>query len=122
MFADESTPGWHLIVVITSPFNGEVVTAAITTRTPKSDTMVVLEPKDHPFIKHQSVVAFHYSAIRRVADVEQAVSSGDASPRQDVETKLVTRIREACIESDFTSHEVRFFLREWEKRQDQDSM
>ncbi len=55
----------HLWVVLTEPTeSGEAVCVNITTQHSFSDQTVILQPGDHPFIKHPSVV--HYEDAREM--------------------------------------------------------
>ena len=98
----------HLSVIITPPSEGEVVTVSITTRRRKSEALVCLNVGDHPFIKHESVVAYAYSRTRSVDDIESAVQSGNAILREPVAPALLKRIRMGLRDSDFTPNGVRY--------------
>jgi hypothetical protein len=106
--ADEDED-WHLWVVITPPSEGEVVTVSVTTRRNRSETLVVLQPGDHPFIRHQSVVAYSFSRVRMVEDIEAAIASGAAKQREAVSHELLIRIRGGLVDSEFTPNGVRHF-------------
>jgi mRNA-degrading endonuclease toxin of MazEF toxin-antitoxin module len=59
----------HLWIILTPPSEGEVVTVSVTTRRRKSETLVQLHPGDHPFIAHESVIAYAYARIRTVEEI-----------------------------------------------------
>lgn len=74
---------FHLWIVITPPSEGEVVTVSLTTRRKNSETIVVLRKGDHPFIEHESVIAYSYSKIRMVVILRmrsRTVPQSNASP------------------------------------------
>lgn len=60
----------HLWIIVTPPTEGEVVTACMVTAHKKSERLVVLNVGDHPFIKHESVIAYRWSKIRAVDEIE----------------------------------------------------
>lgn len=107
--ADTEDDEPHLCIVITPPEAGDVVVVSVTTRRRKSETLVCLEVGDHPFIQHPSVIAYAYSRIRSVDEIELAVKSGNAKMREPVSSELLRRIRAGLRDSDFTPNGVRHF-------------
>jgi hypothetical protein len=101
----------HLWIVLTPPAEGEVVTVSVTTRTRKSEALVVLQPGDHSFINRESVIAYAYATIRTVEDIEAAIENGSAKPREPVTSAILERVRAGLLESDFTPNGVRHFYR-----------
>jgi hypothetical protein len=68
---DGEEDNFHLWIVITSANEGEVVTVCVVTAHKRSERLVVLNPGDHPFIQHETVIAYLYSKIRAVPDIEE---------------------------------------------------
>jgi hypothetical protein len=113
MIEDEEGGKEHLHVLLTKPASeGEVVTACISTRRSRSETLVCLEVGDHPFIKHPSIVAYRFAAIRRCSDIEAAIVRGDARLQPKASDALVKRMQDGLVDSDFTPNEVRAFVRD----------
>src|SRR5258708_2588959 len=81
---DAEDQSLHLWIVITPPTEGEVVTVSVTTRRRKSETLVVLKSGDHPFIEHESVIAYSYSRIRSVDDISAAIRNDTAKQREPI--------------------------------------
>jgi hypothetical protein len=111
-FMLENTDGLneHLHVVITNPtLGGEVITVNISTRSRLSETLVCVHPDEHPFVRHESIVPYHYAAIRKCADIEKALASGEARSKDAISADLLQRITAGLRESDFTPPEVRYF-------------
>lgn len=109
---DEEDEDYHLWIVITPPSEGEVVTVSVTTRRKRSETLVILQAGDHPFIQHESVIAYSYSRIRMVQDIQTAIENGSAKRREPVSQALLERVRAGLIDSDFTPNGVRHFYKE----------
>jgi hypothetical protein len=66
----------HLWIVITEPdANGESVCVNITTRRSYSETTVVLQPGNHPFIAHESVIFYADARIIKLKNVEMALNA-----------------------------------------------
>lgn len=108
---DEQEDTLHLWIVLTPPSEGEVVTVSVTTKRRRSETLVELHPGDHPFIVHDSVIAYSYARIRTVEEIEVAVASGAARLREPVSPELLRRVRNGLIESDFTPNGIRHFFK-----------
>lgn len=106
---DNETDDWHLWIIITPPSEGEVITVSVTTRHKKSESLVVLRAGDHPFIKHDSVVAYRYSMIRTVEDIEAAIANGSAKQREPVSAALLSRVQNGLLDSEFTPNGVKHY-------------
>ena len=100
----------HLRVVVTSPVAGEVIVVSITTRRRNSESLVVLLPGAHPFIQHESVVAYRYSEIRTVESIEAALKNGQAQRREPMPPDALRRIRAGLRDSDHTPNGVRHYF------------
>jgi hypothetical protein len=105
--SDDDEP--HLSIIITSPDEGEVITVTVTTKRRHSETLVQLNVGDHPFIKWQSVIAYSYSRIRPIEEIEMAIQNGNAKQRERVTPELLKRVRMGLRDSDFTPNGVRHF-------------
>ncbi len=109
---DGEEDNFHLWVIITPVNEGEVVTVCVVTAHKKSEQLVVLNCGDHPFIQHKSVIAYRFSKIRMVSDIEELLAKGMARKREPVSPELLGRIRAGLVDSDFTPNHVRAFYRE----------
>ena len=96
--------------MITPANEGEVVTVCVATALKRSERLVVLNRGDHPFIKHESVIAYGFSKIRTVTDIEELLRNGFAKRRDPVSFELVKRIQSGLVESDFTPNYVRAYF------------
>src|SRR6266496_4718509 len=106
---DDGEP--HLWIIVTPPTDGEVVTVSITTRRKRSETTVVLQSGEHPFIRHESVIAYSFSRIRLVEEIERAIANGTARKREPVSEKLLQRAKNGLADSDFTPNGVRHYYK-----------
>ncbi len=96
----------HLCIVVAPPKDEKVVVVSVTTRHNKSESLVILQKGDHPFIAHESVIAYRYSRIVKVKYIENAVTNKDAAPRGPASDKLLKRAQSGLIESEFTPYGV----------------
>jgi hypothetical protein len=104
---DDEFDDYHLNVIITPPNAGEVVTVSVTTLRKRSEKLVRVLPGEHPFITHESVVAYIYSRIRKVADIESAIETENATACAPVTPQLLAKIRRGFLESEFTPNGVK---------------
>jgi hypothetical protein len=78
----ESAPGVdenrHLWIVLSdaATYPAEVITVFLTTRKAKRDQTCILAPGDHPFIIHESIVAYGVAEIRKDSDLESLLAKG----------------------------------------------
>jgi hypothetical protein len=111
MIEDDDETKEHLHVVLTRPTtDGEVITVPICTRYRWSETLLCVEPGEHPFIKHPSVVSYRHARIRKCAVIARAIECGKARSMERVSDKLLTRMQRAILDSDFVTNEVRAFF------------
>jgi len=108
---DEQDDTLHPWIILTPPSEGEVVTVSVTTKRRRSETLVELHPGDHPFIVHDSVIAYSYSRIRTVEEIEVAVASGTAKLREPISPKILERVCNGLLDSDFTPNGIRNFYK-----------
>lgn len=109
---DGEEDNFHLWVVITPPTEGEVVTVCVVSAHKRSERLVVLNQGDHPFIQHESVIAYLHSKVRSVLDIEEILNKGIAKKRDPFSPELVRRFQAGLLESDFTPNGVRAYYRE----------
>jgi mRNA-degrading endonuclease toxin of MazEF toxin-antitoxin module len=107
LIEDEDGYDSHLWIVLTPPSEGEVVIVSVTTHRKKSENLVRLKKGDHPFIAHDSVIAYSHSKVVTVESIESAMKNGVAKHRERVSDELLQRARAGLLESDFTPNAVR---------------
>jgi hypothetical protein len=98
----------HLWFVLTDP-EGQpetVVVVMMVTAKKHTDTTVLLQPGDHPFVKHESSV--HYSSAKwfRVSALTKAMQNGRCHLKETMSPKLLARVRKGLLESAYTIHAV----------------
>lgn len=113
----DSTP--HLHVVISDPDeNDQIVLVSVTTERAKSDTTTRLEAKIHPFIEKPSVIAYHYSKMMSCAQLKTLINDGDAIPKADASTDIVSRAQAGMRETRRAPREVQECFTSWHDKQD----
>jgi len=107
----------HLHFVVTDPDHGGfVVSVPVTTRREHSDTTVILQSDDHPWIQHESCASFKFADYRRVETLEKWIGSGRCRMHSDMSSKLLARIREGLLESPYTIISIKEYCRDkWDE-------
>jgi hypothetical protein len=110
---DEDGEAEHLHIVLTSPnASGEVITASISTRRAKSESLVVLQKGEHPFFRHESVCLYHFTRIHTCAAIQKAIAAGLARAKEDASPELVKKLCAGLLESEFVPRGIRAFYQE----------
>lgn len=108
---DGDEENFHLWIIITPPNEGEVITVCVVTAHKRSERLVVLNSGDHPFITHESVIAYGWSKIRAVGDIEAAFAAKAAKLREPISPAILKRAQDALLDSDFTPNGVRHYFK-----------
>jgi hypothetical protein len=99
-------PTPHLWVVLWGPAGpaDAYLAAHFTTLRAYSDRTCILEPGDHPFVRHPTSVA--YRDVLRWTDsrLTQLIADGIAKPRQPLSPAVLERIRSGFFASAHTPH------------------
>ena len=109
---------YHLWVVITEPDSEsfECVIVSVTTLRGNCDQTLVLQPGDHPFIQHPSVVFFADARIVDSRLLDQAIARGECLPHEPCSSELLAHIRAGVTASPHTPQKVVAFCKKaWRK-------
>lgn len=105
----------HLWLVLTDPEGQDqyVLAVMLRTATEHTDSTVILQPGDHPFVRHPSSV--DYSEIRRfkLSSILRAVAIGDCHPRESLSRALLKKVQAGLLLSPHTVHALKDY---WGKR------
>jgi hypothetical protein len=106
--AERST--FHLWIVVTEPDPecGQAVMVSVTTKRDRSDTTVVVTPKDHPWVRHDSVISFADAMFADVRKVEGEMRRfpDDYSVQNPCSSQFMRRIREGLLKSRMTPNKI----------------
>jgi hypothetical protein len=92
----------HLWIVITAAdAEGKAVAVNVTTRRSFSETTVILNEGDHPFVKHPSVINYTDAQFIDLKAVEKAIEKATQKFRLQTPSTLLARL----IEEDPGGHE-----------------
>jgi len=110
-----STP--HLWCICTEPnADDEVVVVSVTTVRPNVETTCVLQPGDHPFVRHESAAAYRFAELVSVRELLRLRGQQRHRRHADADSSLVQRIRAGALQSPMTPNKVKKAIREcrWE--------
>lgn len=102
----------HLWVVLTAPdTNAQVLLINFTTLRSHSDTTVVIQPGEHPFVMHATAV--HYADVRLTGAIaiEAAIASGHFRTHHDCSAALLDRLLAGVLASKQTPEKIKRYLR-----------
>lgn len=107
--ASPANPTRHLWVAVTDPDpqTGEVVIANITTQAPGRDQTCILNPGDHPFLKHESVMNYAEAMIPTEESVERAARGRVVQWDVPLAPAVLSRVQLGCIASNQTEPAVK---------------
>jgi hypothetical protein len=106
--------GKHLWFVLTDadPVTGKLVVVMLVTSRPHTDKTVVLRPGDHPFIRHESNVAYGSADFIPLSRLQSRLRSGSAKMRSDMSTELLKAVRDGLIASSRTPRYIKDYCKE----------
>ena len=100
--------GGHLWVIVTEPDeSGEVVCATFTTRRDRSDTTTLCQADEHPFFRHETIVAHNQSLQYSTAMIEEYFEDGTFVAREPCAPALLPKVRDGIMASEFTPKYIR---------------
>lgn len=104
----------HLWLILTDSAGdpGRVVAVMLRSAKPYTDPTFILEPSDHPFIKHSSSVHFSSARFFNVGAINRALSVGSCHLLQDMSRSLLSRVREGLLELPYTVNAIKDYCRE----------
>jgi hypothetical protein len=98
----------HLWIVLTEPNSDDkVICVSFTTKREHSDCTTECDAKDHEFLKHATVIAYRFAILIPVKKFEECLATGAFDPREQCGSKLLKRILEGLLDSDFTPNLVK---------------
>jgi len=109
--------GNHLFVVVIDPsdFDGHPKQSCISVsicsiRDIPYDKTCIVQPLEHPFIKHPSYVSFRNTRIDMASHLEKMASDQSAFPQVDTSLELLTKIRSGILASKQTPNFYKLLL------------
>ena len=103
----------HLWFVLTDPTGTPPVIVAVMLRSAKAytDSTLVLEPGDHPFVRHSSSVHYSSACCFPISRTSQAMAHGTCHLVDDMSPALLQRARDGLLISPFTVEALKVYCR-----------
>ena len=103
----------HLWVVVTEPEGTppEAVIVNLTSRKPDSDTTVVLNVGDHPFITHETIVFYADATLAKTDGIEALSRFRGYGYHDDFDPEVLERIKQGLIDSRNTPKDIKAYCR-----------
>ncbi|WP_428276207.1 hypothetical protein [Candidatus Palauibacter sp.] len=114
----ELTP--HLWIILTRPSGdpARVLIASCTSRKPWSDDTVLLDRGDHPFIRHETVIAYTEIRIVEARVIEFQLGLGKITRRERMRRAVLDRVVEAVLNSTNAAAKFKQFILDQDDRSD----
>jgi hypothetical protein len=98
--------------VLTAPDpNAQVLLINFTTLRSHSDTTVVIQPGEHPFVMHATAVHYADTRLTSATAIEAAVASGLFRTHRDCSAALLDRLLSGVLASPQTPEKIKRYLR-----------
>lgn len=99
----------HLWIVLTHPIPpaADVILVNITTQRPHSDTTVIIQGGELPFVKRPSVVFYADARMVSATKIEEAIQYGLAVRRESFTEPVLRRIQKGLLDSPFSPQKVK---------------
>ena len=104
----------HLWIVTTEPEGNpeEVVIVNLTTKRANSDITVILDSRDHRFIRHQTVISYADALFTKVVAVQDVIKNGLSKFDDDCSDNLLERIQLGLLQSPLTPKKIKKYCGE----------
>jgi hypothetical protein len=100
-------PTPHLWILAFGPdTKGRIVLVSVTTLRRGKDQTVVLQPGDHPFVKHPSCVFYQDAIIASASHLEAWIAGELATPTDPCPAELLKLVCDGFSASEFTPQKV----------------
>lgn len=103
----------HLWVVATSPDDrGEFATVSLTSLVGAKDQTVVLQAREHPFLRHPTCVHYGAAELTSVEKLQENLDCGFAKMREPLSPDVLELIIDGFAASDRTKRRLKEYVQE----------
>jgi hypothetical protein len=99
----------HLYVVVTPPVGTPplAVVVNLTSQRAHSDTTVILQEGDHPFLKDPTAVNYKYARLLSIEWLKKEIDAKIAWADVPFKPDVLKRIQDGVLQSPFTPHNIK---------------
>jgi len=102
----------HLWIIITKPDeNGMVAMVNVTTKRAFVDESCILQVGDHPYVQHESVIAYQRARTAKLMELETFSAKKVLKSRPAVGPDLLARIQSGALASIYTPRGIKVAVR-----------
>ena len=110
---DDETGDYHLHIIASNTDNdGYAIVVSVSTLYRFADKTVLLKADEHPWLRHESFVAYSFARLRKVADIEARLAKRPGMVKDRCSNALLRRVQGGILESEQTENGVKHFYRE----------
>jgi hypothetical protein len=104
LIAFEYTRGLpHLWIVVAGPdLQGRIILVSVTTLRSWRDQTMILQPGDHPYVRHPSVIFYKFAMESNAGTLQQWIDTGRADPQAACSAELLKLIQQGITASKST--------------------
>ena len=104
------------MVLTAESADGEVVVANFTTHDPDirptcDANCLVVQPRDHPYPRHDSCIFFQGAMLTSNQSLQVGVAEGVYDPQAPLSPALLDRVREGALESNMAAEPIKTAIR-----------
>lgn len=96
----------HLFFVLNNPKDGEAVLACLSSMHQYADRTCIVNPGDHPFIRHKSFIDYRHCRTDRVTHLTTLLERGYIQRMDKASDALVERILKGAKRSEHTKQRI----------------
>jgi hypothetical protein len=110
---DDEEEDFHLhIIASEADASGEAIVLSVSTIYRLADRTTILKAADHPWLKHDSYIAYNFARLRKIADIEARLARLPGMVKSQCSESLVRRVQEGILESEQSENGIKNFYRE----------
>ena len=116
-----SDGGTHLHILLNNPgkhTDDRILLVNITSCRPgrQHDDACLLQPGDHPFVRHPSHISYQHAVTVKMRDLVQGVTSNKFTPKEPVTRDLLARICTGLCASRYSAPHIMDFYKKSQRR------
>ena len=102
----------HIWVLLNNPGDDDaVVRVNLTSFHPDKDCTCILEPGDHPLIRHKTLLNYPKAQLSKASVIAQNLHANRITPLERFPLQLFQKIKQGGLETSFLSEKLKRYLR-----------
>ena len=110
---DDADEDYHLHIIAIDPDReGLVIVVSVSSVYRFADRTVLLKAGEHPWVKHESFIAYGFARLQKASEIETRLSRLPKLVKEHCSEGLLKRVQSGILESEQTENGVKHFYRE----------